>query len=317
MGKAERMQKRREYFPRLFKLLSEYPRVLIVSADHVGSRQMASIRMALRGKAQVLMGKNTMIRTALRTRLSDMPQLEVLLPLVKLNVGFVFCGVEPSEVRDIINQHKVPAPARQGVFAPIDVFIPAGPTGMDPGSTSFFQALGISTKIVKGQIEIQNQVHLIKEGEKVSASAATLLHKLNIKPFQYGLKVEHIYDNGSVYSSSVLDITDETILTAFKSGITNVAAFSRELSIPTTASVPHSIIEGFKHCAAICLDTDFVFPEMKQLKEMIENPEAFAAVAAPAASSNAAAAASSNTAAAAPQEEEEEEDADMGFSLFD
>lgn len=314
MGKAERAAKRREYFPRLFKLLAKYPQVLIVSADHVGSKQMADIRMALRGKAEVLMGKNTMIRTALRSKLAEMPQLEALLPLVKLNVGFVFCGIDPSEVRDIINQHRVPAPARQGVFAPIDVFIPAGPTGMDPGSTSFFQALGISTKIVKGQIEIQNQVHLIKEGEKVSASAATLLHKLNIKPFQYGLKLEHIYDNGSVYASSVLDITDETILSAFKAGVNNVAAFSRQLAIPTTASVSHSIIEGFKYCTALCLDTEHVFPQMRQLKEMLDNPEAFAAVAAPAAS---AAAAAPAAAAPAKEEEEEEEDADMGFSLFD
>ncbi|KAL8450257.1 hypothetical protein Emag_003280 [Eimeria magna] len=316
MGKAERAAKRRTYFPRLFKLLQQYPRLLVVSADHVGSRQMASIRVALRGKAEILMGKNTMIRTALRSKLSEMPQLEGLLPLVKLNIGFVFCGIEPAEVRDIIDQHRVPAPARQGVFAPIDVFIPAGPTGMDPGSTSFFQALGISTKIVKGQIEIQSQVHLIKQGEKVSASAATLLHKLNIKPFQYGLKVENIYDNGSVYSSSVLDITDDVILSAFRQGVTNVAAFSRETAIPTKASVPHSILEAFKHCAALCLDTDYTFPQMKQLKDMVANPEAFAAAAA----APAAAAAGGKPAAAAeaaPEKEEEEEEEDMGFSLFD
>lgn len=197
MGKAERAAKRREYFPRLYALLEEFPKLLIVSADNVGSRQLANIRMALRDKAQVLMGKNTMIRTALRRKIPEEPRLQALLPLVKLNIGFVFCRAEPSEVRDIIAQHKVPAPARQGVVAPVDVFIPAGPTGMDPGSTSFFQALGIATKIVKGQIEIQSQVHLIKQGEKVSASASTLLHKLNIKPFEYGLKVEHIYDNGT------------------------------------------------------------------------------------------------------------------------
>ena len=120
---------------------------------------------------------------------------------------------------------------------------------------------------------------------------------------------------GSVYSSSVLDITNETILSAFSAGVTNVAAFSRELAIPTAASVPHSIIEGFKQCAAIGLETDFVFPEVKQLKEMIDNPDAFAAVAA-AAPAAAPAAGGAAAAAAAPQEEEEE-DADMGFSLFD
>lgn len=195
-GPKGKSEKRKTYFSRLFALLEKYPRLLVVEADHVGSKQMADIRLALRGKAVVLMGKNTMIRTALKQKMSEMPQLEKLLPLVRLNIGFVFCISDPAEVRSIIQAHKVPAPARQGVFAPVDVFIPAGPTGMDPGSTSFFQALGIATKIVKGQIEIQNEVHLIKEGEKVSASAATLLQKLGIKPFEYGLAIQHVYDDG-------------------------------------------------------------------------------------------------------------------------
>ena len=49
------------------------------------------------------------------------------------------------------------------------------------------QALGIATKINKGTIEIVSDVHLIKTGDKVGASQATLLSKLGIKPFKYGL----------------------------------------------------------------------------------------------------------------------------------
>lgn len=313
-GPKGKSEKRKAYFPRLFELLEKYQRLLIVEADHVGSKQMADIRLALRGKAVVLMGKNTMIRTALKQKMSEMPQLEKLLPLVRLNIGFIFCIADPAEVRKIIFAHKVPAPARQGVFAPIDVFIPAGPTGMDPGSTSFFQALGIATKIVKGQIEIQTEVHLIKEGEKVSASAATLLQKLGIKPFEYGLAIQHVYDDGSVYDANVLDITDDVIIEKFSAGAQNVAALSRSIGFPTTASVPHSILEAFKFCTSLILDSDFTFPEMQKIKEMAENPEAFAvAAAAPAAGG------ASSAAAAAPakEEEPEEEEDDLGFSLFD
>lgn len=54
-------------------------------------------------------------------------------------------------------------------------------------STPPHQALGIATKINKGTIEIVNDVHLIKPGDKVGASQATLLAKLGIKPFKYGL----------------------------------------------------------------------------------------------------------------------------------
>jgi len=39
-------------------------------------------------------------------------------------------------------------------MAPIDVFVPAGNTGLGPEKTSFFQALSITTKISRGTIEI-------------------------------------------------------------------------------------------------------------------------------------------------------------------
>jgi len=228
--------------------------------------------------------------------------------LVKLNVGFVFCLDDPTLVRSIIMENRVPAAARQGVIAPKDVSIPAGPTGMDPSQTSFFQALGISTKIAKGQIEIQNDVHVIKTGDKVTASQSVLLQKLDIRPFTYGLQVMDVYDDGSVYSSSILDITDEDTISKFTAAVRNVAALSRELGIPTQASVPHCLVESFKHCAALCLDSDFKF---KELEKILSAPAAGAA--APVAVKAAAAPAKKE----APPPEPEEEDDDMGMSLFD
>lgn len=276
---------------------------------------MAEIRYVLRGKAVILMGKNTMIRTALRKMTAKMPQLDKLIPCVKQNIGLIFCIDDPSSVRKVVLENRVPAPARQGVFAPCEVIVPAGPTSLDPSHTSFFQALGIPTKIVKGQIEIQNQVNLLSEGEKVSASQSALLQKLNIRPFSYGLVVKQIYDDGAVYDATVLDITNEDIINKFKAGVQNVAAFSRQVGLPNQTSIAHSVTEAFKNCVALVLDFDFVFPEMEKLKEILENPEAFAAAAAAAAP--AATSAPAAAAQAAPAEEEEEEaDEDFGFDLF-
>jgi large subunit ribosomal protein LP0 len=44
---------------------------------------MHEIRQALRGKAVVLMGKNTMVRRALKGFIPDFPEYERLLPHVK------------------------------------------------------------------------------------------------------------------------------------------------------------------------------------------------------------------------------------------
>ena len=116
---------------------------------------MQQIRIALRGKAVVLMGKNTMMRKAIRGHMSNNPDLEKLLPHIRGNIGFVFTKEDLVEIRDMLLANKVRAPAKAGALAPLDVMVPAQNTGMGPEKTSFFQALNIATKITKGTIEIQ------------------------------------------------------------------------------------------------------------------------------------------------------------------
>jgi len=234
-----------EYFVKLEKLLKEYNTIFIVNVDNVGSNQMHQVRKELRGKAVILMGKNTMVRKAIRNVISEHPDFEKLLPIVKGNIGFVFTNEDLKEIRDAIKSNRVQAPARAGAIAPVDVFVPPGNTGMEPGLTSFFQALGIPTKISRGTIEIVNEVHLVKVGEKVGPSEATLLNKLNISPFTYGLTVEHIYDNGNVFTPEVLDITDDDLIENLVNGIKNIAALSLEINYPTVASVPQSLANGY------------------------------------------------------------------------
>ena len=120
----------------------------------------------------------------------------------------------------------MPPPARSGAIAPVRVIVPAGPTGCDPGQTSFFQALQIATKIAKGQIEILNDVYLVEIGEKVGASEAALLQKLDIRPFTYGLIITNVYDNGALFSAKVLDMTDDILLAKFQGAAKKVAALS-------------------------------------------------------------------------------------------
>jgi len=303
------------YFLKLTQLLDEYPKCFIVGADNVGSKQMQQIRISLRGQAVVLMGKNTMMRKAIRGHLENNPNLERLLPHIKNNVGFVFTKEELVSVRDLLLANKVRAPAKAGALAPLDVTVPAQNTGMGPEKTSFFQALSIPTKITRGTIEIVNDVHLIKAGDKVGMSEATLLNMLKISPFTYGLIVQKVYDSGSVFDPEILDISDDDLRDKFLAGVANVAAVSLAIGYPTIASVPHSIVNGMKNLLAVAAATDITFKEAETVKEFLADPSKFAAVAAaaPAAAADAPAAA-----AAAPEpEEEESEDDDMGFGLFD
>ncbi|CAO3593219.1 unnamed protein product [Absidia cylindrospora] len=183
---------------------------------------------------------------------------------------------------------------------------------MEPGKTSFFQALGIPTKISRGTIEIVSDVQLVTAGERVGPSEATLLNMLGISPFTYGMAVVQVYDDGSTFSSEVLDVEEDQLVANLLAAIRQVAAISLAVGYPTLASVPHSLINGYKNLLAVSVASDYTFAGSEKIKEYLENPEAFA-VAAPVAAAGAAEAAPQEAAA----EEEESEDDDMGFGLFD
>merc|ERR1712062_423601 len=297
------------YFTKIAQLLNEYPKCFLVEADNVGSKQMQQIRISLRGHAVVLMGKNTMMRKAIRGHLVNNPKLECLMNSIRGNVGFVFTKEDLVAIRDMIMTNRVKAPAKAGALAPLDVKVPAQNTGLGPEKTSFFQALNIPTKITKGTIEITNDVALIKAGDRVGMSEATLLNMLGISPFTYGLVVTKVYDSGSIFDPTILDITDEDLKAHVLAGIRNIAALSLKIGYPTVASVPHSMINGLKNCLALAAVTDITFKEAETMKEFLADPSKFAVAAAPVA----AAAADAPKEEAKKEETEDESDEDMGM----
>uniref|UniRef100_A0A8D2B3T1 Large ribosomal subunit protein uL10 n=1 Tax=Sciurus vulgaris TaxID=55149 RepID=A0A8D2B3T1_SCIVU len=254
MPREDRATWKSNYFLKIIQLLDDYPKCFIVGADNVGSKQMQQIRMSLRGKAVVLMGKNTMMRKAIRGHLENNPALEKLLPHIRGNVGFVFTKEDLTEIRDMLLANKVPAAARAGAIAPCEVTVPAQNTGLGPEKTSFFQALGITTKISRGTIEIL--------------------------------------------------------------GVRNVASVCLQIGYPTVASVPHSIINGYKRVLALSVETEYTFPLAEKVKAFLADPSAFVA-AAPVAAATTVAPAAAAPAKVEAKEESEESDEDMGFGLFD
>merc|ERR1719469_991108 len=229
------------------------------------------------------------------------------------NIGFIFaqdCSLD--DIREVLKKHRKTSAAKVGQTSLVDMNLPPGPSGMDPSQTSFFQALNIGTKIVKGQIELVSEFPILKTGEKVTPSAAILLGKLNIKPFQYGMEVDQVFQDGTVFAAAVLDISDSDLLQKFMAGIANMAAFSRELGIPTEAGLPHAFGNAFRNIAALVADIDFSFKEVEEVKKFLADPSAYAAAnpaaAAPAAGGGGGSAKAEVKAAVVEEEEEEEEE---------
>jgi large subunit ribosomal protein LP0 len=305
--------RKKEYFEKMKDLLGTFNKCFIVSVDNVGSLQLQMTRLGLRGKAEVLMGKNTMMRKIIREYVEENPGT----PVTKLeeqcrgNVGFVFTNGDLGEIRQILESNTRPAPARVGSIAPIKVVVPKGPTGCDPGQTAFFQTLQIATKITRGQIEMVNDTDLIEAGEKVTASQAALLQKLSIEPFTYGLVLNAVYDAGSLFDAKVLDITDDVLAAKFCEALKAIASVSLAIGFPTQASVPHSIANAFKAVLAVTIGLEnYTFDKADLYEAYLADPSKFAG------SGGGGGGGGGDGGAAAAEEakpeEEEEEEMDMG-----
>jgi len=276
-AKEQMMQKKAAYMQKFVDLLETYPRAVLVTVDNIGSHHMQKIRVGLRGRGVLMLGKNTLMRKAVKDNLAKHPDWESLLAVIKFNVGFVFTHENLSDLREKLLESRVPAQAKAGIIAPQDVVIPKQVTTLEPTKTTFFAALDIPTRITKGCVEILSDVNLCKEGEKVGSSEAALLQMLDLRPFTYGLKLINVYDDGFVYPAKLLSTTSADLYKAFAQGVSNVAALSLGLGFPTLPAFPHVVLNAYKNLVAIALSTDYLFDQAKALKERVENPDAFVA----------------------------------------
>jgi len=187
------------------------------------------------------------------------PELDKIVQLLKGNTGLIFSNGDLSEIKKIIDSESREAPAKVGIIAPDDVWVRAGSTGLDPKQTAFFQSQNIQTKIVKTQIEIVADRKVITKGLKIEGGQAALLDKLKIRPFSYKMHVKKVYEEGSIFSADVLDITPADIRAKFQNVITNFAALSLASGYLTKPAIPHLLANSFKNLAAVSFTTDYSF----------------------------------------------------------
>eukprot|EP01084_Bolivina_argentea_P042529 78414_1 len=141
------------YAEKLKGLLDEYDSFLIVSIANIGSKQINKMRKDLRGRARFLFGKNTLIRKIIReyVKQTGNKRYMKIMNAIKGNIGFVFTKEPVISLREEVQSIKKECAAKAGSTAPIDVYIFAGPTGIEPTQTFVFQAMDIPTRINKTQ----------------------------------------------------------------------------------------------------------------------------------------------------------------------
>ena len=203
MSIAKFSEKKKQIVANLVNDLSSYSIIGLVKIDNIDARVVQQMRKDMRKEAKIVMAKNSLMKIAVSELKKKIKGIDKLTDYLVGACAFLLTNTNPYKLATFMDKNKVPAPAKVGQFAPNDVVIPPMNTGIPPGPViAELQSLGLKTRIEGGQIRI-----VTKEGERVNRTVALLLRRLNINPFQAGLKFIVAFEDGTIIpgDSLVLD----------------------------------------------------------------------------------------------------------------
>ena len=284
MKDRKRPEKKVKVFTKVQDYLNKYSTVILTDVKDMPANNIHKMRKQLRGiDSEALCGKSTIIEISIKDyvnkgKISSLHKKETLLELADKLAGhqlcLIFTNKDLSEITSITNNFKIEKQSKVNAKSPVEIILPAGPTGMDASQVEYFQNLRIQTKVVRNQLDIINPTKILVVGQKITLSEINLMNKFNIKPFKHKIEFHNIILNGKLYDSGIMNINNEVLEKALLNGIKNIAAFGLQSGIPNKASAPHSILKAFQNIVSLSLNTDV---EVRQAKGLSFAPAASAA----------------------------------------
>ncbi len=260
---------KKEMFQKLAELIEKYPVVAVADLRKVRSSQIQEIRKKLRGQAEVLVAKNTVLRKAAGTMSEKKPQIDAFAGGLAGSSLLMFTGMNPFALILFLGKNKVRVPAKAGDAATGEIVIPEGNTGLQPGPViSEFGEVRVTTRIEGGSIWVAKDTVVAEKGDTISAKLASLLSKLGMKPMEAGLSIVRAFDQGLVLSLEDLAFDLET----YKSDLASAHRGALGLAVETEYILPEtaSLILGRAFREAMQLATEAEFPTSDNIETLVK-----------------------------------------------
>ena len=262
------------------EFFKKYKNIIIADVKDISTDKIQKIRHEIisLGETETLCGKTTVIQKSLHdmkeAAKGDLPkhlpikELEDFIEAMPgIHLLLIFTNRDIAEIASITGKYVIEKQAKPGQISPVEIIIPAGPTGMDSSQIDYFQALKIPTKVMRNQLEITTATKILTVGQKITLSEINLMKKFNIKPYKHQMKIKKLLLNGKLYGEEILKVTDDYMKTKLEHGIKNILGFSLAAHVPTQASAPHVISNAFRNICALSLGTNVIIDATKNMKD--------------------------------------------------
>jgi large subunit ribosomal protein L10 len=257
---------KKEIFSDLQELFKRYSVVAVADLQKVRSSQIQEIRKKLRGRAELIVAKNTILRKAAEKLTDERPNLDKFSEGVSGSKVLIFTQMNPFELILFLNKNKVRVPAKGGDIATSDIMVPAGNTGLQPGPViSEFNEAKVQTRIESGSIFVAKDTVVVRKGDAISTRTASLLSKLGMKPMEAGLSLSYAYDNGSVLGLSDLTLDLDQMKSEFSTAVRLAFGLAVEAAIMLPETAPVIISKAYRQALVVCVEAGYCTKETAPL----------------------------------------------------
>jgi len=257
----------------LKKQITKSKVVGIINVHGVPAPAFQTMRTNLRGKAEITMLKNTLLKIALEQAAKEKKGLDKLAGAVDGQCAVVTSDLNPFKLFKQLDSTKTKMPAKGGEIAPDDIEIKAGETPFKPGPVvGELQKAGLPAAIEQGKVVIKKDKVLVKKGDKIPREVALVLSKLEIFPLTVGLDLHAAYEDGMVYKKDVLAVDDVEMLNRVKAAASGALNLSVFISFPTKQSIRVMLAQA--HMKALNLAVNADIPNKETIKLMLAKANA-------------------------------------------
>ena len=257
---------KKEIFSDLQNLLRKYSVIAVADLQKVRSSQIQEIRKRLRGKAELIVAKNTILQKASENLANEKSNVDKFANSLSGSKVLIFTQMNPFELILFLNRNKVRVPAKGGDVATGEIMIPAGNTGLQPGPViSEFNEAKVRTRIEGGSIFVASDTVVVEKGEVIPVKTASLLSKLGMKPMEAGLSLSYAYDNGSLLGPNDLAFDLEKMKTDFSSAIRAAFGVAVEANIMLPETAPMIISKAYRQAVSVSVESEFFTKETANL----------------------------------------------------
>jgi large subunit ribosomal protein L10 len=259
----------------LVDLFRQHKTVAVINVAKLNDKQIQYTKRALRGKATFRMSKKNLQLRAIEAYKNESKKenLDELAKFIPGQSSLLFTNMNIFELKKVFIENKWKIPAKPNEITPVDIWVPAGDTGLPPGQviSELNMILKLPTRIQNDTIWIREDTRTHKAGDFIEVKQAAALKKLGINPIESILKISYAWSDGEIIPEEVLYMDMEQFKLDVASCYLSAQKLAIELGILDSETIKPLVQKAFREAMSLLFELPIFLDDM--LPEYIKKAE--------------------------------------------